>query len=225
METERDRNCRKDSERPGDPVGVCYVLRGQQAFNTNLKTCQGPWPFSGWRGCLFPRFSYFFKRNWYQCHLSSRIEFPLASPQPLVSAQRSRKVSWLLSDWFGFSNQRKKQERKQERNLSPSLVLLWSLHLRYLSCRAVVVGSTTPRPSRFKSTLSSQAGSALRHRRVADCPELADSVDTRTCPRRAEAEGLWPRGRRVPQVSESWSYRLTLLGKHSTSRFSRIWPD
>jgi len=45
-----------------------------------------------------------------------------------------------------------------------------------------LVRSFNPRSSRTKSTLPSRTGSALRHREVADCPAVADSVDARTCP-------------------------------------------
>jgi len=37
------------------------------------------------------------------------------------------------------------------------------------------------RPSRTNSTLPGRPGSALRHREVADCPEVSDIVDARTC--------------------------------------------
>jgi len=37
------------------------------------------------------------------------------------------------------------------------------------------------RPSRTNTTVPSQPGSALRHREVVDCPEVADSVDASTC--------------------------------------------
>jgi len=38
------------------------------------------------------------------------------------------------------------------------------------------------RPSRTNPTLPSLRSSALRHREVADCPEVVDSVDARTRP-------------------------------------------
>ena len=53
-----------------------------------------------------------------------------------------------------------------------------------------------PRPSRTKSTLPSRPGSALRHREVADCPEVADSVDARTCSQNTVDIDGWARGKR-----------------------------
>jgi len=45
------------------------------------------------------------------------------------------------------------------------------------------------------STLPSRPGSALRHRKVADCHGVADSVDARTCPQKiADIDG-WARGK------------------------------
>ena len=41
-----------------------------------------------------------------------------------------------------------------------------------------------PGPSRTKPTFPSRPGSALRHREVADCSEVADFVDARTCPQK-----------------------------------------
>ena len=41
-----------------------------------------------------------------------------------------------------------------------------------------------PRPYWTTSTLPNRPGSALRHREVADYPEVADSVDARTCPQK-----------------------------------------
>jgi len=47
------------------------------------------------------------------------------------------------------------------------------------------------RPPRTNFALPSRPGSALRHREVADCPEVADSVDSRTCPQTtANVDGL-----------------------------------
>jgi len=48
-----------------------------------------------------------------------------------------------------------------------------------------------PRPSRTHFPLPSRPGSVLRHGEVADCPEVADSVDARACPQKtADIDGL-----------------------------------
>jgi len=47
-----------------------------------------------------------------------------------------------------------------------------------------------------KSPLTSRPWSALRRREVAECPEVADSVDTRTRPQKTAEIDNWARGKR-----------------------------
>ena len=72
-----------------------------------------------------------------------------------------------------------------------------------------------PRPSRTK-TVFSWPGSALRHREVANRPEVAESLDARTCPQKtADIDGWAPRAtRRVnTDFAQSEKFEGKMCGK------------
>ena len=80
------------------------------------------------------------------------------------------------------------------------------------------------RPSRtnLNFTLPSRPGSALRHWEVSDCPEVADSVDARTCPQKTadiDATPWWPSLRMwaCPYVTVSLCSSYVRLGTRTSS--------
>jgi len=79
-----------------------------------------------------------------------------------------------------------------------------------------------PRSSEINSTLPSRPGGALRHREVADCPEVADSGIGRTCPQKtADIDGLRYSEKEELRRDGAWTAKRRKDGKKPSSESAK----
>jgi len=131
------------------------------------------------------------------CFRESRASLPWAP-----SLRMRQRVRWMLRKALHrtqaiIDRRRSNVKKRPMPGIWRCLDVEWSFWLS--SCRRRRAKTLRRCAPPKNSHLSSRPGSAPRHQEVADCPEVADSVDARTCPQKTtDIDGLCYSACRAP---------------------------